>query len=101
MPMIQTLALWIMAFAFVYWVVVGSNWEEKMKQNSWLVFRKGFLAGKKNFQGYFICEKCKKWVKTPDLHHIKTRGAHPELALNPSNIILLCHDCHLETHGQK
>jgi 5-methylcytosine-specific restriction endonuclease McrA len=71
-----------------------------VKETDWLKFRREFMQGKANFQGYYVCQECKKWIQLPHLHHIKTRGSHPELALEPSNIILLCDKCHRSKHNQ-
>lgn len=44
------------------------------------------------------CVKCGKWLgdepKAVFFSHIKSKGAHPELRLDPNNIELLCSDCH-------
>jgi 5-methylcytosine-specific restriction endonuclease McrA len=68
------------------------------KQNQWLTFRKKYLKGKMNHEGYYICEACGAWTKEPELHHIKTRGSSPHLILEESNLILLCFSCHKLRH---
>ena len=64
----------------------------------WLKFRKEYLNGLKNHEGYYVCILCKKWVKYPELHHVKKRSTNPELILDPKNIMILCQDCHLEVN---
>lgn len=49
-------------------------------------------------QRLHICNRCGKWLgdepKPVFFSHIKSKGAHPELRLDPNNIELLCEDCH-------
>lgn len=44
------------------------------------------------------CVKCGKWLgdepRPVFFSHIKSKGAHPELRLDPDNIELLCSECH-------
>ena len=44
------------------------------------------------------CQNCGKWLgnepKAIFFSHIKSRGAHPELAYEKSNILLYCSECH-------
>jgi hypothetical protein len=49
-----------------------------------------------------------EWCKTPitvfspiNYHHIKTKGAHPELRLEETNIVKICAECHIKEHGFK
>ena len=57
----------------------------------------------------YICSVCHKDFDHPmykengrnnyvGAHHIKTRGAHPELALDTDNCALICIHCHDLTH---
>jgi|688.fasta_scaffold410246_2 5-methylcytosine-specific restriction endonuclease McrA len=47
-----------------------------------------------------ICTNCQKTLGAEPytffFSHIKSKGAHPELRLDKSNIQLLCFDCHKE-----
>lgn len=50
----------------------------------------------------YFCE----WCGTPitvfnpiNYHHIKTKGAFPELRLVESNIVKICAECHIKEHG--
>lgn len=45
--------------------------------------------------------KCKKCGRTDHLevHHIKQFATCPDLRLEPTNAITLCHDCHAKLHG--
>ena len=44
------------------------------------------------------CVKCGKWLgnepKPVFFSHIKSKGARPDLRLDPNNIELLCEECH-------
>jgi len=75
------------------------------KAQSWDTFRKNELLAKElEDGGYWICEECGRRMYDQHevhYHHIKTRGAHPELYFVRSNLMRLCPDCHLEKHGQK
>lgn len=44
-----------------------------------------------------LCEVCKqrgKMVPATEVHHIKARRSHPELALEPDNLQSICKPCH-------
>lgn len=42
-----------------------------------------------------VCQECgsKRFLET---HHIKPINTHPELAIEASNLTLLCKDCHID-----
>lgn len=45
------------------------------------------------------CEACKS-LKSLQVHHVKPVYTHPELELDPSNLMVLCRTCHLHIgHG--
>jgi hypothetical protein len=49
-----------------------------------------------------ICEHCGIRIEKyhiRNFHHIKTKGAHPELRCDKTNIKLLCFACHDKEHG--
>lgn len=55
----------------------------------------------KKFQQYFVeknpfCFFCGK--PTSCGHHIKTKGSHPELRYEESNLCPVCVECHLKIH---
>lgn len=57
----------------------------------------------KKFQQYFVeknpfCFFCGK--PTSCGHHIKTKGSHPELRYEESNLVAVCNDDHLRIHGK-
>lgn len=60
----------------------------------WLKFRKEYLKGKENFEGYYICELGREWTKSPELDHIEQRSLRPDLIFEESNIRILCTNCH-------
>lgn len=43
------------------------------------------------------CQKCGVSDQDKVLHlsHVYTKGAHPELRLDPDNVKMLCHKCHI------
>lgn len=43
------------------------------------------------------CQKCGVSDEEKVLHlsHVYTKGAHPELRLDPDNVKMLCHKCHM------
>ena len=54
---------------------------------------------------HYLCEKClANGIYTPGtiVHHITELTPHnievPEITLDPSNLMLLCRDCHAEVH---
>ena len=52
----------------------------------------------------YECQRCKRYGRhTPatEVHHIKHRDDHPELALDPDNCVSLCHACHNAMHPEK
>lgn len=46
------------------------------------------------------CELCGKELdmRNSELHHIKPISLYPELKLDPENLMLLCHECHVGLH---
>lgn len=67
-----------------------------VSREEWLKFRAKFLKGKKNFQGYYVCERKGEWVKYIEVDHIIKRSIAPDRVLDETNLRLLCHDCHIE-----
>lgn len=52
----------------------------------------------------YKCQNCKRYGKsTPatTVHHIKHFEDHPELALDPKNLVSLCEACHNKEHPEK
>lgn len=52
----------------------------------------------------YLCQRCLQQGKvTPAdaVHHIKSIETHPELALDPNNLIGSCHSCHNKEHPEK
>lgn len=64
------------------------------KLQKWLKFRKAFLKGKKNFEGYYICSLCGRWVENIEVDHIIKRSVAPDKVFDESNLRLLCSSCH-------
>lgn len=52
----------------------------------------------------YRCQLCKRYGRTTpatEVHHIKHVDEYPELALDPKNMISLCHACHNAQHPEK
>ena len=52
----------------------------------------------------YQCQECRRYGRTTEavtVHHIKHLDEHPELALEPSNLISLCNRCHNKAHPEK
>lgn len=52
----------------------------------------------------YQCQICKRYGRmrqATEVHHIKHVDEYPELALEPSNMISLCHACHNAQHPEK
>lgn len=64
---------------------------ERGYDTSWKKFRKSWLID------HPYCEDCKlesKVKKATDVHHIKKVSEYPELKLDPTNVMSLCHSHH-------
>jgi len=51
----------------------------------------------------YKCQECKRYGKTTPaylVHHIRPRDAYPELWLESTNLISLCHTCHNTMHDR-
>ncbi|MAD79439.1 MAG: hypothetical protein CMJ50_01160 [Planctomycetaceae bacterium] len=52
-----------------------------------------------------MCQVCwerdKRVIEYDHAHHIKPRETHPQLVMDPTNIMLLCEKHHDETHAQQ
>lgn len=66
--------------------------------NEWLAFRRKFLKGKKNHQGYYVCERKGEWVTNIEVDHIIKRSIAPDRVLDETNLRLLCPECHREVN---
>ena len=44
------------------------------------------------------CFSCGKKLKAVDIHHVKPKHLHPELAFDINNVVALCPRCHKEQH---
>jgi len=52
----------------------------------------------------YLCQRCKRYGRMRQatvVHHIKHLDEYPELALDPSNLVSLCADCHNKEHPEK
>ena len=71
----------------------------------WIIFRRKLIMQRKDKNGRVICEMCKKPIliaKDITAHHkieltLENLNDH-NISLNPSNIELVCHDCHNKEH---
>lgn len=64
------------------------------KASQWLAFRKRYLKDKANFQGYYKCNACGKWIDSPEVDHIRKRSLAPDRVFDESNLQILCSPCH-------
>lgn len=69
-----------------------------VSQKEWLKFRAKYLKGKKNFQGYYVCERKGEWVTNIEVDHIVKRSIDPSRVLDETNLRLLCPPCHREVN---
>lgn len=52
----------------------------------------------------YRCQHCKRYGRMTEaqvVHHIQHLDEHPELALDPKNLISLCIGCHNKEHPEK
>lgn len=66
------------------------------KSNDWLRCRELVLIRDKH-----LCQRCldnKRITKADVVHHIKELKDYPELGLEESNLVSLCHKCHNNEH---
>lgn len=52
----------------------------------------------------YRCVDCRRYGRVTEattVHHIQHYDEHPELALDPSNLISLCASCHNAKHPEK
>lgn len=71
---------------------------KKLKKEEYAVFREIFIERPP------YCEWCKTAITEfhiRNYHHLKTKGAHPELRLDKNNIVKICFICHDKEHGFK
>jgi hypothetical protein len=66
----------------------------------WIKTRNAYLESKQNHQGYYKCEQCGVYAESVDVHHRLTRGSRADLKYDLTNLVALCHPCHMRLHGQ-
>jgi 5-methylcytosine-specific restriction endonuclease McrA len=83
----------------------GVVFEEKVKETKW---KKRKVTGEKALfeevwnERPHTCEKCGEKLLEFNVwyfHHIKSKGAHPELRLDKNNIMIICAKCHYQEHN--
>lgn len=47
------------------------------------------------------CQRCGSTDGPLHMHHIKHWSTHPELGLDPENVVLYCKDCHWDQHRKR
>lgn len=74
--------------------------DEKMRSQRKVLQKKKLLLYK---QQDGCCEMCGRHFGTESLeiHHLVGVRENPGLALVFSNLVLLCHECHLKVHHEK
>lgn len=73
----------------------GLKWQKTRRE--WV------KANPPNFQGYYTCYLCSKWVpaKEMELDHVLSRSGHPELRHEFSNLMPSCHPCNTKKGSKK
>ena len=72
------------------------------KAREWADKRSEWVIEDKIDDTYWICEICGDRIynsSAVEYHHIKTRGAYPELRLKRDNCLRLCQLCHYNIHN--
>lgn len=85
------------------WRLVIANCPVKVKKN------RNEMSGwkRKRLRGYLLrrsgdtCEQCGRHLewKEAEIHHILPVSMAPELAQEKSNLMCLCHQCHVSLHS--
>lgn len=86
----------------LYIYVVGHAMKERKRSyRGTLKHRLRLIRLEKLHQGGG-CEICGKYLtaQTSELHHIKPRSLYPELKGARDNLMLICHECHVELHKE-
>jgi hypothetical protein len=63
------------------------------KARSYKKFRDKELLPTANHQGYFICERCKRWTDRIAMNHKNKRSTHPQQVFDKKNVERICFDC--------
>lgn len=72
--------------------------KKRSSRDKWITFRRNYLKGKQNWEGYYECDNCRSWVVFIDVHHIIKRSVRPDLVYDIQNLRLLCRACHTHHH---
>lgn len=84
----------------IHLLVREGNVDVFYNSRAWRKFRLKILQ-----RDHYECQHCKakgvrKIVRATHVHHIKELRDRPDLALEPDNLISLCHMCHEEEHDK-
>lgn len=77
-------------------LIKSNNIKAFYNSAAWLHIRDEVLE-----EQHHECQICKAkgiYTEAVTVHHIKHLRQHPELALNKSNLMAVCKDCHNELH---
>jgi 5-methylcytosine-specific restriction endonuclease McrA len=91
--------LWLLAWPFRRRPEVAIGWpaaDAFYRSYRWRRLRIDALEGNRERYGALTCECCLT-TRTGQWHvdHVRPRAHHPELALEPGNLQVLCADCNL------
>lgn len=81
--------------------LISEGREDKFyNSRTWRNFRIKILQ-----RDHYECQYCKakkvrKIVRATHVHHVQELKDRPDLALEPDNLISLCHTCHEEVHDR-
>jgi len=70
----------------------------------WKKTREAYLKTVEIENGWYRCSTennhgCGRWVQYPEVDHIIKRSVRPDLKYDPTNLQVLCHECHVQKDG--
>lgn len=84
------------------WMELESAFHRSIRGKGWWNFRK-MIFDKRGYK----CQKCGdtgsggRRFKGLHVHHIKDQKKHKHLKFEPSNVVILCQECHNREHNDK
>jgi HNH endonuclease len=91
--------LWLLAWPLRRRRSVPIEWptaDEFYRSHGWRRLRVDALEGNRERYGTLTCECCLTMAAGQwHVDHIRPRSSHPELALEPANLQVLCEDCNV------
>ena len=84
------------------WMKLESEFHRHIRGKGWYSFRR-MIMDKRGYK----CQKCgnagscSSITKGLHLHHIKSQKKYRHLKFEPSNVVILCRECHNREHNDK